>query len=111
MAITIPEIVAAGAKDKEYTCLMNAINERLLKKIDEHIPILHPFFKCKLHFLVISQDNEEFIIYHDSDLSFQMVIIKLLQNKVKHVLHANHRRDLVLSNTGISKTSTGKHDK
>ena len=74
---------------------MNAIEDGFPVKIDKYIPILHPFFKCKLNFSVLSQDTKKFLIYHDSDLRSQMVVPKLLWNKLNHVLHANHRRDLV----------------
>ena len=81
--------------DKEYTVLINAIKDGFPEKIDECTSILHPFFKCKLNFSVLSQDTKKFLIYHDSDLRSQMVVPKLLWNKLNHVLHANHRRDLV----------------
>ena len=95
MVITLPEIVKVGTKDREYTTLIKAIKDEFPDSIDECIPLLHPFFKIKMHFSVIFQDGLELIVYHDSDLRSRMVIPQTLRNKVKHMLHSDHRRDLI----------------
>ena len=95
MAITLPKIVKAGANSREYTTHMKAIKEGFCDSINECIPLLLPFFKVRMKFSVIFQDRLELIIYHDSYQRSQMVIPRTPRNKVKHVLHSDHRRDLI----------------
>ena len=41
------------------------------------------------------ENNNEVLVYFDSESRSRLVVPKALRNQVKQVLHANHRRDLV----------------
>ena len=95
MAVNFHQLFTAGKKDKEYTTLLEAIKTGFPETLDKCIPLLHPYFPKKEHFSIIIEDDMEIITYHDSDLKTRMVIPRSLRNRVKQILHANHRRDLV----------------
>ena len=74
---------------------MDIIKKGFPDSLEELIPLLHLYFKLKNHFSVIYQDNLEIITHHHSDLRTRMVISRSLRNRVKKILHTDHRRDLV----------------
>ncbi len=37
----------------------------------------------------------EVLVYHDSDMRTRLVILRTLRQRVKAILHVDHRRDLV----------------
>merc|ERR1711905_52853 len=45
--------------------------------------------------MVVVEGEEKVLVYFDSESRTRLVIPKPLRNRVKQVLHANHRRDLV----------------
>ena len=94
MAITWDEIVRAGAKDSEYLAVKKAILEGFPEKAEECIPLIQPFHKNRLNLSVVVEDQLEVVVYHDSDLRSRMLVPKALRNRVKQILHADHRRDL-----------------
>ena len=94
MAITWDEIVRAGAQDSEYSAVKKAILEGFPEKPEECIPLIQPFYKNRRNLSVVVEDKLEVVVYHDSDLRSRMLIPKSLRNRVKQILHADHRRDL-----------------
>ena len=43
---------------------------------------------------MVVEDQLEVVVYHDSDLRSRMLIPKMLRNRVKQILHTDHRCDL-----------------
>ena len=52
-AITIPEVVWEGEKDKQYTALMNSIREGFPEKMEECSMLIQPFHKCRCNISVV----------------------------------------------------------
>ena len=91
MAITWDEIVRASAQDREYSAVKKAILEGFPEKLEECIPLIQPFYKNRRNLSVVVKDKLEVVVYHDSDLRSRMLIPKPLRNRVKQILHADHR--------------------
>ena len=91
-AVTIEEVVRAGLKDPEYTALKAAIQQGFPEKKEECPPILTPYYNHRINITVVSQNDQEFLVFNDSKLKSRMIIPKALRNKVKKILHADHRR-------------------
>merc|ERR1712082_28712 len=94
MAITITEIAKVGKEDKVYTALKKAVLEGFPEKLEDCIPLIQPYHKNRYNITVVKEDNNEVLVYFDSALRSRLIIPKALRNRVKHVLHADHRRDL-----------------
>ena len=92
-AVTIPELVHEGAKEKQYKAVMKAVKEGFPDRAEECTQLIQPFFKIRLNILVVCQDDMEFLVYHNSDMRTRLVVPKSLRNRVKMILHADHRRD------------------
>ena len=94
MAVTWEEIVRAGEKDSEYMALKQAILQGFPEKLEECIPLIQPYHKNRINLSIVVEDKLEVVVYHDSDLRSRMLVPKPLRNRVKQILHADHRRDL-----------------
>ena len=90
-AVTIPELAPERLKDEQYKAVMEAIPEKEEKCTQQ----LLPFFKIRHNIAIINKDNLVILAYQDSDSRTRLVIPRLLRSRVKTVLHADHRRDLV----------------
>merc|ERR1712239_90681 len=95
MAITIAEIAKVGKGNKEYSVLKKAVLEGFPEKPEDCVPLLLPYQKNRHNITVVVEDNNKVLVYFDSESRSRLIVPKLLRNRVKQVLHANHRRDLV----------------
>ena len=94
MAVTWEEIVRAREKNGDYMAVKKAVLDGFPEKLEECIPLIQPFHKNRLNLSMVVEDKLEVVVYYDSDLRSRMLIPKSLRNQVKHILHADHRRDL-----------------
>merc|ERR1712082_451586 len=95
MAITITEIAKVGKGDKEYSILKKAVLEGFPEDPEDCVPLLLLYHKNRHNISVVVEDNNEVLVYFDSESRSRLIVPKSLRNRVKQVLHANHRRDLV----------------
>ena len=95
MAITTAEIAKVGKQDKEYSTLKQAVLEGFPEKLEDCTPLLQPYHKNRQNITVVVEDDNEILVYYDSESRSRLIIPKALRNRVKHILHANHRRDLI----------------
>ena len=93
-AVTIQEVVQAGLKDPVYRVLMAGIKSGFPEKLEECPPLIAPYHNHHINISTVNQDDLEFLVFHDSGLRSRMIIPKALRNRVKKILHADHRRDL-----------------
>ena len=91
MAITWEEIIKASEKDAEYMAVKKAVLDGFPEKLEECIPLIQAYHKNRLNLSVVVEDKLEVIVYYDSDHRSRMLIPKSLRNRVKHILHADHR--------------------
>ena len=93
-AISLTEVSREGAKDKEYSILLQTIKEGFPESEDLCCPLIQKFFKARERLRVLLEDDNEIIVYTDSDSNQRIFIPHSLRARVKQVLHADHRRDL-----------------
>ena len=94
-AVTIPEQAQEGLKDKQYKAVMEAVKQGFSEKEEKCTQQLLPFYKIRQNIAIINQDELEVLVYHDSDRRMRLVIPRSLRPRVKAVLYADHRRNLV----------------
>ena len=65
------------------------------EEVEDCTPLLLPYHKNRRNITVVVEDENEVLVYYDSESRSRLIIPRPLRNRVKQVLHANHRRDLV----------------
>ena len=95
-AVTIPELAQEGAKDPQYTAVLEAIkSDKGFPEKEEECPQnIVPFFQVRRSISIITQDELEVLTFTDCKGRTRLVVPKSLRGRVKAILHADHRRDL-----------------
>ena len=75
--------------------MKKAVLEGFPKEVEDCTPLLLPYHKNRRNITVVVEDENEVLVYYDSESRSRLIIPRPLRNRVKQVLHANHRRDLV----------------
>ena len=91
MAVTTAEIARVGKKDKEYSTLKEAILNGFPEELEDCTPLLLPYHKNRRDITVVVEGEDEVLVYFDSESRSRLIIPKVLRNRVKQVLHADHR--------------------
>merc|ERR1712082_534980 len=94
MVVTTAEIANVGKQDKEYSTLKQAVLEGFPELLEDCTPLLQPYHKNRQNITIVVVDDNEILVYYDSEARSRLIIPKALRNRVKHILHANLRRDL-----------------
>ena len=91
-AVTIPELAQEGAKDPQYTAVLEAIkSDKGFPEKEEECPQnIVPFFQVRRSISIITQDELEVLTFTDCRGRTRLVVPKSLRGRVKAILHADH---------------------
>ena len=62
--------------------------------MEECIPLIQPYHKNRHNITVVKEGDNEVLVYFDSNSRSRLIKPKALRNRVKQILHADHRQDL-----------------
>ena len=83
-----------GGKGQRVQGCQEGSTEGFPEKLEECVPILQPFHKNRLNLSIVKEGDSEIVFNYDSESRLRLLIPKPLRNRVKQMLHADHRQDL-----------------